>query len=164
MEERTYWTGRKSRKTFLHYYLFGTLLAIAALLLLTGFFDSFVSLGVFSSYASYLLGGVGVILVIASEIKRILVKYIITETRIIKEEGIINRHVDYIPYQMVEKISFRNMWYERLLKIGNLEVDTGEDSFWLYSIDNPEKVEGIINKAMGSATRRYYQRQNSVYK
>lgn len=157
MDEKILWEGRKSRKVLLHYYLLGIVFIILALSLFLGFLDQFLP---FTSdirvYLSLFLAGIGIIIILIGEFKRILTKYMITETRVVKEGGIINKRTDQIPYQMVEKISSDNRWYERLLKIGNIEINTGEEDFWLESVDHPEEVEKLINHAIGSITKRYY--------
>jgi|GEM_PF-1790830 len=157
MEEKIFWEGRKSRKVFLHYYFFGILFLILGLFSFIGLMNSFFPfLTSFSSYLSFFLFGIGLVFILISEIKRILIKYYLTETRVIKERGIINKFTDYIPYQMIEKISLHNMWYERLLKIGDIEIDTGEESFWLESVNHPEKLEKIIRDIINKITGGYY--------
>lgn len=156
MEEKILWEGRKSRKIFLHYYLLGIVFIILALSLFLGFLDQLPFISGLSIYLSLFLAGIGITLILVGEFKRILIKYMITETRVVKEEGIINKRTDQIPYQMVEKIASNNRWYERLLKIGNIEINTGEEDFWLESVNHPEDVEKLINHAIGSITMRYY--------
>lgn len=157
MEEKIIWKGRKSRKVFLHYYFFGILLIIFGLFSSIGLINSFLPfLAVLSDYLSYFLVGIGLVLFVISEVKRVLVKYSITETRIIKESGIINKFIDYIPYQMIERISLHNMWYERLLKIGDIKIDTGEENLLIESVDHPEKLEKIIRDIINKITGGYY--------
>lgn len=156
MTEKVLWEGRKSRKIFMHYYLAGIIFITLALTLFLGSLDQFLPfISDFSVYLSLFLAGIGVFLILLSEIKRIIIIYRVTETRVEKEQGIINKRVEHIPYQMVEKISSNNPWYARLLKIGDIEINTGEEHFWIKSIDNPEKVEEIIHNAISRITRRY---------
>ncbi len=159
-EERIFWKGKKSRKAFLHYYIVSILFLALTGVLLFGIIE-IGFLAAFADYLSYLLIGLSILFVILVEIKRLMVKYSITENRIIKEEGIINKKTDYIPYQMIEKILFDNKWHDRILGIGNIEIDTGEAQFWLLSVNKPREVENIINKAISRVTRRYYNQGNS---
>lgn len=149
MEEKILWQGRKTRKVLIHYYIAGVVSIIFGVVLFLGF-----PLKIpFSFFVSIVLGVIGGVLFLISEIKRLLVKYMITETRVIKESGIINKKTEYIPYQMVERISFESPWYKRLLKIGDIKVDTGEDSFVIESVSHPEKVEELIRGAISRVTR-----------
>lgn len=148
MDERTYWEGRSSRKSFVFRYLVGALFICTGIIILSGILDiPFIS--DFSLYITLFLAGIGTLFVFTGEFKRTLTKYSVTENRVIKEEGLVNKKTEYIPYQMVEKISSNQRWYERILKIGNIEIDTGEAQFWLKSVDHPEKVEDFIRQAIG---------------
>ncbi len=156
MTEKVFWEGRKSRKIFIHFYLAGIIFITLALILFPGFLNQYLPfIADFSVYISLFFAGVGIILILISEVKRISIKYRVTETRVEKEQGIINKRVEHIPYQMVEKISSNNPWYARLLKIGDIEINTGEEHFWIKSVDHPEKVEEIIHNAISRITRRY---------
>lgn len=152
--EKIVWESRKSRKAFLmSYILAGLLLATGAIFVL-GVVNQFLPVvSDFSLYISAFFVMAGIIIILASEFKRTLVKYSITGTRIIREEGLFNKKIDYIPYQMIEKISSTHKWYERLLKTGSIEVNTGEENFWIESVDHPEKVEEIINRTIGKMAR-----------
>jgi uncharacterized membrane protein YdbT with pleckstrin-like domain len=149
MDEKTYWKGRKSRKSFLFHYIFGVLFLALGVITFSRILNQVVMfLSDFSLYVSVFLTAIGAILILSSEFKRILTKYSITETRVVKEDGLVNKKIEYIPYQMVEKISSNQQWYERILKIGNIEIDTGEAHFWLKSVDHPQKLEGLIREAI----------------
>ena len=147
--ENILWEGRKTRKVFIHYY------AVAFLLIVLGiisFAEIFWKIP-FSMHVSIILIAIGLVVIVVQEIKRLGVRYIITETRVIKEMGIVNKKTEYIPYQMVERISFESPWYMRILKIGDIRVDTGEDSFLLESLNHPEKIEALLNRAMERVIR-----------
>lgn len=161
MEEKIIWIGRRSRKSFFASYTIAFIIIIFGLSISLGFLNIFFNLSLRTSfYASIFMISIGLVIVTVKEIKRILVKYTLTTTRIIKEEGIINKKSDYIPYQMIEKISVINKWYERILRIGSILVDTGEENFSIETIDHPENAEEIINKAMG---RNVYYAQRQGY-
>jgi len=151
MEEKSYWQGKKSRKSFAGNYMISGLIFLIALMTGTGTLSGVVSfVDMFSLYIAIALACVGVSLLTMIEVKRTSVKYSVTSRRVVKETGIFNKKKDYIPYQMVEKISVNELWYQRLLNIGDIKVDTGEANFYLESIDRPEKVEEIIRSAMSN--------------
>ena len=156
MEEKILWKGMKSRKALLRYYLIGIIFLGLDLVLFVGLLNSLFPTIPLPDYLYYVLAGTGITLILAGELKRILIKYSVTETRIIKEEGIFNKHMDYIPYQMIERISSVVKWYERIFKTGSIKVDTGEDNFWIKSVSHPERVEKMINGALSVNMRRYY--------
>ena len=147
--ENILWKGRKTRKVFIHYYVVAFLLIVLGAI---SFAEIFWKVP-FSMHVSITLIAIGLIVIVVQEIKRIGVRYIITETRVIKEMGIVNKKTEYIPYQMVERISFESPWYMRILKIGDIRVDTGEDSFLLESLNHPEKIEALLNRAMERVIR-----------
>ncbi|UCG95888.1 MAG: PH domain-containing protein [archaeon] len=164
MDEKTYWKGRKSRKSFLFHYVFGVLFLALGGITFSGILKQFITfLSDFYLYVSIFIAAIGAILILSSEFKRILTKYSITESRVVKEDGLINKKIEYIPYQMVEKISSSQQWYERVLKIGSIEIDTGEAHFWLNSISHPERLEKLIREAIissrGYPGRQYGERQ-----
>ena len=154
MEENMYWVGKISRKAFLGHYLISGVFLIISILFFLGIVSEYVPL--LANFSFYIgiaaIFAVGLIMAIV-EIKRITVKYEISNRRVLKENGIINKKTDYIPYHMVEKISLEKRWYERLLKIGTIKIDTGETHFYLFSVDRPDEVEDILRRAMGGVTR-----------
>ncbi len=161
MEEKILWKGRRSRKSYIFSYFLALIFLILGAIVFLGFFPSLAELSI---YVSLLLVSAGLVLITSKELKRILVKYTLTTSRIIKEEGIINKKMDYIPYQMIEKISLTNKWYERILRTGSLVVDTGEENFTIETVDRPEKLEEIINKATGKFVYRQQSSQQPVYR
>ena len=161
MEERMYWVGKKSRKAFIGLYSISIALITLSVLSFIGVISGFLPfLSGVSFYMGVLSASAAVLVIGIIEIKRIMVKYEISNHRVLKETGIINKKTDYIPYHMVEKMTLSKKWYERILKIGTIRVDTGETHFYMHSIDRPNEIEDVIRSAMGNARYRKAEYKN----
>jgi uncharacterized membrane protein YdbT with pleckstrin-like domain len=68
------------------------------------------------------------------------------ESRVARREGILSRRIQYMPYSKVERVELNQSILKRLFRIGDLIVDTGEDSIVLEAIRNPDKVESILSE------------------
>lgn len=83
----------------------------------------------------------------------------------LKEDPILNvmtnsRHWRYhtrdIPYSMVERVDLHQNLSERIMNIGNIKIDTGEDEIWMMRIPQAKQVEELINTLVSDSTERYY--------
>jgi PH (Pleckstrin Homology) domain-containing protein len=73
--------------------------------------------------------------------------YVITNKRVIKVEGIINRRVSTIPLGKITDTSYRRTWLGRLLGYGDMVLDTpGQDKYlpMLHKLSKPDKVYTLI--------------------
>src|SRR5207249_11126268 len=64
----------------------------------------------------------------AAELKRKTTRYIITDNKIIREGGILNKNTQMIPYTQLERADLHQTFGERILKIGAIVVDPGPGS------------------------------------
>lgn len=54
-----------------------------------------------------------------------------------------------IPYTHIEKVDLVQNLSERMLNIGTLKIDTGEEEVWFDDIPNAEKVQDVIMSRVG---------------
>lgn len=74
-------------------------------------------------------------------------EYVITNKRVIKIEGIITRKISTIPIGKITDTSYRRTWLGRLLKYGDMVLDTpGQDKYlpMLNKLSRPDEVYKII--------------------
>lgn len=65
-------------------------------------------------------------------------------------------HTRDIPYTMVERVDLHQNLPERIMNIGNIKIDTGEDEIWMMRIPHAAQVEELINALVSDSTERYY--------
>ncbi|MCJ2532046.1 MAG: PH domain-containing protein [Candidatus Thermoplasmatota archaeon] len=151
LSDRLLWRGAPSRLIFLHFYLLVILLAGVSLsiswelfnpgLPMMGGYDLNVILGLTAALLAFFT-------FLAAELKRITRRYMVLEHRVARREGILSKRVQYMPYNKVERVEIRQSILARLFGIGNLYVDTGEDSLTFQAVRNPVKVERIVAKQL----------------
>jgi membrane protein YdbS with pleckstrin-like domain len=74
-------------------------------------------------------------------------RIVITNKRVIKVEGIVNRRISTIPLGKVTDTSYRRTWLGRILGYGELVLDTpGQDKYLpiLDNLANPDRVYRAI--------------------
>ncbi|MCD6367685.1 MAG: PH domain-containing protein [Candidatus Aenigmarchaeota archaeon] len=155
MDEKILWIGRRSRKSFLKYYFSAVVFFVLTVAMLINIIPNFLP-ETLDNMITYALFFLGVIFLLVAEVKRLIVKYIITNERIIENRGIFNITHDSIPYEMIEKMVLNQSLIKRILKIGDMIVDTGEKQLVLESLDNPQKIEDLIYKMREDAWKERY--------
>jgi uncharacterized membrane protein YdbT with pleckstrin-like domain len=85
---------------------------------------------------------------LTAELKRITRRYMVLEHRLARREGILSKRVQYMPYNKVERVELRQSILKRLFGIGDLVIDTGEDSIVFQAVRNPVKVERAVAKQL----------------
>jgi membrane protein YdbS with pleckstrin-like domain len=97
-----------------------------------------------------LLVFIAFISVIVAEVKRVKQEYLVTNLRIIDSYGILKKTTTVMMANQVERVYSTQGILQRLLRYGDVVVDTGEDQVVLEGVHNPKKVEGAITQAMAS--------------
>lgn len=90
------------------------------------------------------------------ELKRATTRYMITDNKIIREDGILNKNTVMIPYTQLERVDLRQSFVQRILRIGTVVVDTGDDTLDIEMIPRPTKVQELLSERLG---RRAYMQQ-----
>jgi uncharacterized membrane protein YdbT with pleckstrin-like domain len=100
-----------------------------------------------------ILGGffvaLAVVAFLAAELKRKTTRYIITDNKIIREDGILNKNTEMIPYTQLERVDMKQSFGQRILKIGTVVVDTGDDTLNIDMIRHPAQVQELLSKHLG---------------
>lgn len=151
LSDRLLWHGAPSRLIFLHFYLLMLLLIGLSLSISLGFFDpGLPPVGGTDLNATLALAAalVAFLAYLTAELKRITRRYMVLEHRLARREGILSKRVQYMPYNKVERVELRQSILKRLFGIGDLVIDTGEDSIVFQAVRNPVKVERAVAKQL----------------
>jgi uncharacterized membrane protein YdbT with pleckstrin-like domain len=153
--EQTLLTAKPTRYIAFHYYV---LMIIAVILAPLFFFR----ISVFSLVPDPQVGPVhsdtilaGILLLLAlycllrAELKRATTFYIITDNKIIRRDGILNRNTQMMPYTMLNRVDLNQTFGQRLLHIGSVLVDTGDDRMSIDHVAHPEKIQQLLSARIG---------------
>lgn len=100
------------------------------------------------------MGVAFVLLVLASFIKRLATKYVITNRRLRIRRGIVARHVQEARLERVQNVNTNQSVLERLLQVGTVDFDTagsGDSEFAFVGVAQPEKVSAAVDEALREA-------------
>jgi len=86
---------------------------------------------------------------IVAELKRKTTRYVITDNKIIREDGILNKNTVMIPYTQLERVDMKQTFGQRILRIGTIVVDTGDDTMNLDMISRPAQVQELLSSRLG---------------
>ncbi len=86
---------------------------------------------------------------LAAELKRKTTRYIITDNKIIREDGILNKKTQMVPYTQLERVDLRQSLGQRILRIGTIVVDTGDDSVSIDMVPRPKQVQELLSNRLG---------------
>lgn len=86
---------------------------------------------------------------VAAELKRKSTRYIITDNKIIREDGILSKNTEMVPYAQLERVDLHQSFGERILKIGTIVVDTGDDTLKIEKVRNPAKIQQMLSDRLG---------------
>ena len=150
--EQTILSLRPSRVLVLRYYVGMVLLLLLTFLL--WFFNYLVpsvgpittrnlSIGITAFFAFLII-----VLALLAEFRRASTQYLVTDFRIIRKDGILRRTETVVPYRQLERVVLHQGILERILGIGSLIIDTGDDTVQINSIRDPRKVEQAIMTRM----------------
>jgi len=144
-KEKVIYKVRPSRRAFYIYYLLALPFLVAGTAVASGFLEV-PDLWGFSlrTNLSMILFIVVLLIIVIAELKRLSLQYILTNDRVLKRAGIFDKRIFYMPYHKIEKIELHQLWYERLLGIGTVIVDTGEDIIELGGLGKPEIMEELV--------------------
>jgi len=151
-QEQVYYSARPTRLARLHVYAFGLLLMIGPvfLYLIKPSFTSMELLGTvtIAGLIAWFLGFIGFILIMREEWRRLTTKYTITDMRILRQDGILRKTTQYVMFNKLERIQVEQGLLDRVLGIGDILLDTGDDFVVLHGIRDPRKVEMGIAKTL----------------
>ena len=150
--ETTLMSMRPSRVLFLRYYVAAVLLLILSVVIGSGIFMMPAIGPVVAALVTIGVAGLflftGLILVLIAELSRFGTKYIVTDFRVIRKVGIIRRKENAMPFNKLERTELSQGVLDRILGIGSVVVDTGEDQMTIASVRNPRDVEQTISSRL----------------
>jgi membrane protein YdbS with pleckstrin-like domain len=88
--------------------------------------------------------------VMVAEVKRVKQEYLVTNLRIIDSYGILKKSTTVMMANQVKRVYSTQGILQRLMRYGDVVVDTGEDQVVLEGVHDPKKVESAITQAMSS--------------
>ena len=91
-----------------------------------------------------------VLLVVVAEIRRVATTYTVTDTRVIRRQGIANITTDTVPYRQVERVELRQSLLQRIAGVGTVAVDTGEDLLLIEHVPKPDTFERTISQRIAT--------------
>ena len=87
---------------------------------------------------------IAILLILKAELDRFKTRYEISKHRVFKIVGILKKNQTSIPFQKIERTDVNQSALGRLVNIGTVRVDTGEDHFFLEGVPDPNKIDQII--------------------
>lgn len=157
VSEQTLLVTRPTRLVALRYYV-GTLVSF----ILAGLFYFGLVEALYPDFPSTTVGGwssdrivgagfavLGLLLLLVAELIRKSTKYTITDNKIIREDGILNKHTSMAPYTQLERVDLHQTFFQRILRIGSIVVDTGDDSMNIDMIPRPKHVQDLLSQRLG---------------
>jgi uncharacterized membrane protein YdbT with pleckstrin-like domain len=168
VREETLWEGSPS-PTLLAGHIFGILLVLIAVPLLTRFFastmddlDKAAGMIRFGRIATAIIVPIQLIALIAAWVKLRSTMYRVTNQRVLVEQGVFAKTVDEIDLRYVDDSAFTQTLVERLLGIGSVTLvssDKTSPRYALRSIKDPRGVREIIRaQAYQSSQRQIFTR------
>lgn len=147
--EQIIYKTKPSRLNFSGKYFGGILCIILAVFLWIDYFSIASSLPIIYGFnlLFWLVIGfivVAFLLVLKAEIDRHKISYEISKHRVFKIVGILRKKQTTIPFQKLERTDVSQSILDRLVNIGTVRVDTGEDHFLLEGVPDPEEIDRII--------------------
>ncbi len=153
--EQTLLTAKPTRYIAFHYYVLMIIAIIVAPLV-------FFRVSILSQLPDQRVGPVhldtiiaGVLLLLAlycllrAELKRATTFYIITDNKIIRRDGILSRNTQMMPYTMLNRVDLSQTFGQRMLHIGSILVDTGDDRMMIDHVAHPEKIQQLLSARIG---------------
>jgi len=156
MAEATLLALRPTRLIILQYYV-GWILAwiLAVFLYWNPFAVAFLewdipALGIhLKTFLAWLLGFLGLVAVLSAEVRRRTIRYTITDNRIIRRDGLLRRRTMEIPFTQIERVELEQGVLQRIFGVGDIILDTGEDTITFESLRHVKLVHDELTKHVG---------------
>ncbi len=151
--EQTLLVTRPTRLISFRYYVLFVLFEVLAVVIFAHLIQGIPSRDVFgwstNTIGAIALAFLGLISLAFAELKRASTRYMITDNKIIREDGILNKKTDMIPYTQLERVELDQSFLQRILRIGTLVVDTGDDMMKIEMVPKPAQVQELLSERMG---------------
>lgn len=153
--EQTLLTARPTRYIALHYYvLFLIAIILSPLVYLhPWYFDLIPATALGPVNLREVLTGllllVALYSLVRAELKRATTLYVITDNKIIRRDGILSKNTQMIPYTQLERVDLNQTLGQRILHIGTVVVDTGDDVMKIDQVSHPERIQQLLSQRLG---------------
>jgi len=91
-----------------------------------------------------------VVLLLVAEIRRIATTFTLTDFRVVKKQGILNILTNAVPYRQIERVEMDQSLIQRIVGVGTVRVDTGEDMLVIEQVPKPEVFERTISQRIAT--------------
>ena len=83
-----------------------------------------------------------------AEARRYVEHYVITDTAVYEDIGVFtDRHTD-LPYMKLQRCGIHRPFMEKIVGVGDVRVDAGQDFFLIKGVSEPEEIERVIEDRM----------------
>ena len=153
--EQTLLTTKPTRYIAFHYYVLMIIALILAPLFFfrISYFAQIPDVAVGPVHSDTIIAGLLLLLalycLVRAELKRATTFYIITDNKIIRRDGILNRNTQMMPYTMLNRVDLNQTFGQRLLHIGSVLVDTGDDRMSIDHVAHPERIQQLLSARIG---------------
>lgn len=100
------------------------------------------------------VGFLGLVSVLFAEVRRLTIRYTVTDARVIRQEGILRKKTNQMPFSKIERVELDQSLLQRVLKYGDIVIDTGEDTIVLQSLGHVNLVQDELSKLVAAYARR----------
>ena len=158
--ETTLLSLRPSRLISIHYYGVVVVLWVLALLAFLDVWNAIPDWRIpginvrLQSIGAGLLAFLGLLALFAAELKRLSVRYIVTDARIIRRDGVLRRRTNQMPFNKVERLELDQGVVQRIFRLGDIVLDTGEDTIVLESLGHVNLVQDELSRQVAAQARR----------
>jgi membrane protein YdbS with pleckstrin-like domain len=91
----------------------------------------------------------GLVSLLYAELVRKSIRYVVTDTKVFREEGILSKRTAMVPYSHLERVDVTQSLLQRILRIGTVVVDTGDDSISIEMVPKPAQIQSILSQRVG---------------
>lgn len=152
--EQTLLETRPTRLISFKFYVLTAIAWVLAIIFFGGLVDRIPNYVVFGAWDTNRIGAVffgilGLLSLVTAELRRASTHYVITDNKIIRRDGILNKRTMMVPYTQLEKVDLNQSLLQRILRIGTLVVDTGDDSIEIEMVPRPGQVQDLLSRRMG---------------
>ncbi len=83
-----------------------------------------------------------------AETRRYVERYIITDTAVYEDIGIFANRTTNLPFMKLQRCGISRPFMEKIVGVGDVRVDAGQDFFIIKGIPNPGEVQDLIDSRM----------------
>lgn len=153
-QEQVYLTTRPTRLAHIPSYTLALLLLIGSGLIYLLRPSVLATPVLFTSLATivaWVVGFLGVVLLMRLEIRRLLTRYTFTNMRVIKRRGFIRRTEEYAMLSKIERVEVDQGLIQRVLGTGDIILDTGDmDAVILFGLRDVRNVEQGLARTLSN--------------